>query len=324
MDNIAISPSLPAVVDERRGFRAAAPFPHLVSDGYLPAPLFAALSSELAGLRLSRRGPGYEWRMIRRSIADLGPACARVEARLRSPETLAWARGIVGEPGLELGPWTCGGLFRDGRGPGLDPHLDMNCTVPGRRRRATLILYVHPRWRPEWGGRLELFGDPGRPAEASVAPEPNRAVLLDSGEGTWHGVSPIVLPPEARATGRLALILNFYARGRAPRRLNVWMPRPGPAALRDGRALSPADRARLRDAYLRRLERLRPLRALELAAAPRARQAALPGLPASHAWRRSPREACRRARAALTALDGELRRLYRREYSYRSSLGGRP
>lgn len=308
----------------RRSFRAAAPFRHAVLDSFLDPRLFSELTAELGRLKLSPRGPGYEWRRIERSIRRLGPACGIVEDRLRAPELLAWMRTVVGEPGLVLSPGTCGGLFRDGHGQELEPHLDVNCTMTGLRRRATLILYVHPLWQRRWGGALELFSDPSLPAAKEIEPAPNRAVLLASHESSWHGVSAIDLPPAARAVGRRALIVNFYGPGRSPRRLTTWMPRPAPARLRGGADLTPEDWTTVRRLFARRLERLRELRVLELAAAPESRPQPLPEPPAPLQAGRAPSAAAtREARAALDALDAELRRLYRLEYAYRLRLDRR-
>ena len=211
--------------------------------------------------------------------------------------------------------------MRDGHGQELEPHLDINCTVPGRRRRATLILYVHPRWQPEWGGRLELFLDPAQRAVKTISPKPNRAVLLASNEDSWHGVSPIDLPPAARVVGRRSLILNFYGPGRSPRRFNTWMPGPAPEALLAGAPLTPDDWAAVRRLHARRVERLRELRTLEFAAVPDVHQAPLPAPPPSHREGFLPTAAAaRQARKSLDALDTELRRLYRLEYAYRLKL----
>ena len=271
----------------RRAFREARPFGHAVIDGFLPPADFAALSAEAAALPARARADGYEARLLARDLRRAGPSASALDAALRSPALLARVAAATGEKDLIRDPESrCGGVFRDAHGSVLEPHLDVNCTVAGRRRRATLILYLHPRWERAWGGRLELYADPARSPARAIEPAPNRAVLLASNERSWHGIERIELPPSARALGRRALIVNFYGVARAPRHLNTFVPR------------DPA----------RRREALRELRALELAARPRA-----------------PRPLPDAAPAAAVA--AELRRLYCAELGYRELLarrGARP
>lgn len=282
-ESIPASTSIAPPSSVRRGFRRARPFPHAVVDGFVPEALYAAVLKETASLRPSKDARGYDGRLLERGPARLGPACAELDAFLRSPALTAWVEDAVGLKGLVRNPApTCGGIFRDAHGSGLDPHLDVNCTVAGRRRVAALVVYLNERWDAAWGGELELYADPERSASASHLPLPRRAALLDTRDGSWHGVARVDLPPARRVLARRAWIVNFYGAGRERPRFNTWLPR------------EPA----------RRLELLRELRGLELAAAP--------GRP------RAPRE-------DLTAeeLAAELKRLYGREHAWRSRLESR-
>jgi hypothetical protein len=320
---IVVSPLVvPPPRNVRQAFSRAEPFGHAVIDGFLGPDLFRSVLEEISGIKPRPWAGGYDGRLLERDIRRLGPACADLDTFLRSAPLIAWVKAAAAETDLIRNPdGGCGGLFRDGHGQELEPHLDVNCTVAGRRRRATLILYLNPEWRAEWGGLLELFADPARPARRTILASPNRAVLLDSNSRSWHGISPIRLPPAARAAGRRALIVNFYGPGTAPRRFNTWMPRPATAQLRAGRILTAEDVAAVRRLHGRRLELLRELRVLELSVEPDARPAPSLDLPAGLVPGRALGAAdARECLRALAALDGELRRLYRVEHSYRLRL----
>ncbi len=230
--------------------------------------------------------------------------------------------GLAGGALVRNPAFSCGGLFQDFHGPGWEPHLDANCTVPGHRRRLTLLLYLNREWRPEWGGELELYADARGFKPKKIAPLFNRAVLLACHDRAWHGVAPISLPVARRREGRRALIVNFYGAERrddAPMHYNRWLPRPLPKDLREGGRLTPREAAAAERSLDRRADILRELRSLESAvhggavpAAP-ARPRLLPGRPLSSAQ-------ARELRLLAARSDREIRRLYSLEYRYRSLL----
>ncbi|MDX6768441.1 MAG: 2OG-Fe(II) oxygenase [Elusimicrobiota bacterium] len=302
-----------------RAFRAARPFPHLVLDGFLDPGQAAAVAAEFpAAARLERAGDGYLGsRGVMRDLAAAGPASRALDRRLRSPGFLRWAGEVCGEPGLVRNPrGDCGGLFQDEHGLELDPHLDVNLTVPGHRRRASLFLYLNRDWRDEWGGALCLHSAPGRPPAARVRPAPGRAVLLACREDAWHSVSPVTLPPRRRAAGRRVLIVNLYSptrAGDAPAHHSVWLPRPLPAGFAAGRRLAPGDASALRRLLARR-DRL----IAGLSPADAARREPLPGrFAGGYTLKAADRVELRRLFAGR---DRALRRLYARQAAALSVL----
>lgn len=317
-------PALPPARAARRAFQAAKPFPHLVFERFVGVGFFRELAAQFPAPRRSGAG-GYAERVVLRDIRRAGPAYAALDGFLRSPRFLGWVAETAGLPWAARNPQdTCGGLIQDGHAAQLEPHLDVNCTVPALRRRATLILYLNERWREDWGGALELFAAKDQPPRRRLLPLPGRAVLLQSGPRAWHGVEPIALPPARRSFGRRALIVNFYAPGRERPHFQMWTPRPLSVSLRPGKSLSPEESAVLRGALERRLELLRELRALELAAGARPARAASAGLPAG-ALAGAPlssREVSS-LEGLFAGLDRELARLYRREHSHRRALEAR-
>jgi hypothetical protein len=117
------------------------------------------------------------------------------------------------------------------------------------------------------------------------------------------------------------LIVNFYgpkkARGDAPAHYNVWMPRPLPAHLRAGRALTARDAGEIRRLLARRDGLIRELRFLEASRkkTPPAVPAPLPGrVAAGYTLTRADR---RELASLFAGRDRELKRLYSLEHEYR-------
>lgn len=71
-------------------------------------------------------------------------------------------------------------------------------SFPGARNRVvSLVCYLHPEWRPEWGGALRVH--PADSESADLTPAPGSAVLLLS-EELAHEVLP-TLHPRLALTG---------------------------------------------------------------------------------------------------------------------------
>jgi 2OG-Fe(II) oxygenase superfamily len=76
----------------------------------------------------------------------------------------------------------------------IHPKLDM-------KRKLNIIVYMEPTWRSNWGGNLELWShDPktNRPKElvSSIMPRFNRAVIFDTTQNSWHGVTGGIFSPQ--------------------------------------------------------------------------------------------------------------------------------
>lgn len=320
----------PAAGRLRARFRSARPCRHVVIDGFLEPALARAVARELPAAGDPRFGESADGLSILRSPAVLGPAFARLEELTASARFLEALGRLSGTTGLRRNAEaSCGGLFRYDDRAELDVHVDSNdvdvhCAQSGNRRKVNLLLYLAPGWRHGWGGRFDLYGSPSRPPEVSVAPLFNRCVLFSSHDRSWHGVSPVTLPPGAAGVSRFALIHNFYvpAPVRAARpHYNIFLPRPLPASVRAGRTLTAADALEVARLLARRDERIEGLRRLERgapAASPAARPdpfALLDALPpAARPGRPLTLEGLAALRRLFGERDRELRRLYRGQY----------
>lgn len=250
-------------------FAAAAPFRHVVIDDFLDRDFAEQLLAHFPGFEsgnyLGDDGkPGGKSTFER--VKKLGGCYTRLDEAIQSPEFLALVGRITGIPGLLYDPFYMGGGTHENRhGQALDAHIDFNYhPAEGWHRRLNLIVYLNHEWHEDWGGSLELFGDPrkdGAPA-TSVLPLFNRCVIFETTEHSWHGFEQIHLPPERRALSRRSVALYFYSKERpveetAGKHSTVYVNRALPKRFRAGYTLDDGDVDTLRsllagrDAHIR-------------------------------------------------------------------------
>jgi hypothetical protein len=114
--------------------------------------------------------------------------------------------GLVADYGLHGG-----GIHMHQAGDYLNTHLDYDIHPKmDMKRKLNLIVYLTPNWQPEWGGNLGLWShddSTGQPKElvTSIVPMFNRAVLFDTTQNSWHGVTEGINAPQGIYRKSLAL-----------------------------------------------------------------------------------------------------------------------
>ena len=104
-----------------------------------------------------------------------------------------------------------GGIHMHQSGDYLNTHLDYDIHPKlDMKRKLNLIVYLTPNWQPEWGGNLSLWShndSTGQPKEliTSISPMFNRAVLFDTTQNSWHGVTEGINAPQGIYRKSLAL-----------------------------------------------------------------------------------------------------------------------
>ena len=104
-----------------------------------------------------------------------------------------------------------GGIHAMGRGGKLNPHLDYNIHPKlGLQRKINLIIYLSKDWNPEWGGAIELWShneETKRPnkIEKKVDCLFNRALIFDTTQNSWHGISDELNCPEGISRNSIAI-----------------------------------------------------------------------------------------------------------------------
>lgn len=96
------------------------------------------------------------------------------------------------DPGLYSG-----GCHLHGSGGLLAPHLDYNVHPKlSYIRKINLIIYCSENYIDEYGGQLELWEGTDTPIKIAkkISPQFNRAVIFDTTQNSWHGVSKFNSP----------------------------------------------------------------------------------------------------------------------------------
>lgn len=115
-----------------------------------------------------------------------------------------------------------GGWHMHGPGGNLNPHLDYSIHPKMQKeRKLNIIVYLGEAMKPEYGGHLGLWKDDnGQPGElvAEVEPKFNSAILFDTTQKSWHGMSRGLSQPEGIYRKSLAVYYLQEPSADAPER----------------------------------------------------------------------------------------------------------
>jgi hypothetical protein len=94
-----------------------------------------------------------------------------------------------------------GGWHIHKQGGRLNPHLDYSIHPKLRlQRKLNIIIYLNSNWKGHWGGDLSLWDNKSskKPGELikSIMPKFNRAILFDTTQNSWHGLSESLKCPK--------------------------------------------------------------------------------------------------------------------------------
>jgi hypothetical protein len=104
-----------------------------------------------------------------------------------------------------------GGWHMHKKGGKLNIHLDYSLHPKiNYERKINLILYLSKDWKTSWGGGLELWSHDASNSQPkdlikTIDIKFNRAVLFDTSENSWHGVSGVITCPEDEIRKSIAL-----------------------------------------------------------------------------------------------------------------------
>ncbi len=139
------------------------------------------------------------------------PTVSRVFGELQSPEIISIFASLSRISNLEADDTLHGaGLHYHPRGGKLDMHLDYSIhPQTGKERRLNLIVYLNDAWDPSWKGALELWDSDFAGCKVSVPPLPNRAILFQTSDISYHGIPYPIQCPET--TGRRSLAMYYVS-----------------------------------------------------------------------------------------------------------------
>ena len=195
-------------------FHAATPFNHCVVDDFLAGDVAERIEQEFLAY------DSEKWFYYKNPIEDkkalndwnaFPAATYSLFEYLNSPVFVAELSALMQVPlyadcGLHGGGWHC-----HGTGGNLNPHFDYSIHPKlGLQRKVNIIVYVSQALREEHGGHLGLWTHdaaaqrPGK-LEKEVQPKFNRAVVFDTTQNSWHGMSRPLVQPEGIYRRSLAI-----------------------------------------------------------------------------------------------------------------------
>ena len=201
-----------------QNFVGSDPFDHCIIDGFFEEEAAQALADEF---------PAYEsedWYFYNNSIEhkkalnnwEKFPRMTyQAFTLLQSPAVTAVLEEALGQQiyvdhGLNGGGWHI-----HGTGGNLNPHLDYSIHPKmGLERVLNIIVYLSPDLKPEHGGHLGLWSHDAEkqaPGELvkEVEPRFNRAIIFNTTQNSWHGMSRKLDVPEGIHRKSLAI---YYMR----------------------------------------------------------------------------------------------------------------
>lgn len=187
------------------------PFPHIVIDDFLPAPL---LEMCLEQFDASRAGDAFD-RAQERYKHQYSPDTLSERARnlfysLNSQPFVRVLENITGIKGLIPDPYFMGGGFHEiETGGHLSIHADFNHhKLMNLERRINVLIYLNEGWKEEWGGTLELWDTKMKECRVSVTPEFGRCVIFNTNSDSYHGNPHPVNHPDGLS--RKSIALYYY------------------------------------------------------------------------------------------------------------------
>lgn len=161
-------------------------------DDFLSPEAFKAVSADPPRPEQMIRRRSLKERKYVTADVNLVPAPLRALILALNSQDVATAIGeALDMPALRGDPLLYnGGCTVLAPGDFTRPHLDNSHDLTGKsRRRLVGLFYFAPAWDEEDGGHLELFD--ARDRKRRVSYGPNRFVLMETAEHSWHSVGRV-------------------------------------------------------------------------------------------------------------------------------------
>ncbi len=186
----------------RRAFKEykSAPFDHCIIDNFLIDP--DSIEKEFLDYD-SKNWLSYDNLVQHKKLNNdwflFPPKTYNLLYYLNSQSFLNLIQNYVGcnlysDPGLNAGGWHI-----HGDGGTLNPHLDYSVhpKLPFLRK-LNLIIYLSKDLKEEYGGHFGLWEGDESPSTLvkEIAPVYNRAIIFDTSQNSWHGLSRVLKAPK--------------------------------------------------------------------------------------------------------------------------------
>jgi Rps23 Pro-64 3,4-dihydroxylase Tpa1-like proline 4-hydroxylase len=196
-------------------YLSAKPFNHVVIDNFFKEEVALAIAKEIPGYdgemdanynnAIERKRTVQNWTKFSKTVY-------KAMTELVGQEFTSYLRYVTGQPELvaDFGLHG-GGMHLHEAGDYLNVHLDYDVHPKmDMKRKLNIIIYLNPNWQDSWGGNLGLWShddetNQPKELESSIVPVFNRAVLFDTTQNSWHGVTEGIFCPEGQYRKSLAL-----------------------------------------------------------------------------------------------------------------------
>ena len=199
----------------RGEFLSAKPFNHVVIDNFFKYDVALNIAENIPGYdsevdatydnAIEKKRTVQNWTKFPKSVYS-------AMTELVSQEFTDHLRFMTGEEELvaDFGLHG-GGMHLHQAGDYLNVHLDYDIHPKlDMKRKLNIIIYLNPDWIADWGGNLGLWShneETDRPNHLvhSITPIFNRAILFDTTQNSWHGVTQGITSPRGQYRKSLAL-----------------------------------------------------------------------------------------------------------------------
>jgi hypothetical protein len=192
-------------------YAASGPYPHIVFDDFLTPDAVGAAIEEFPPLDPAQWNNYLHANERKFSNTDpetWGPTLQEILAVLNSDRFVAFVGRLIGVDHLVADPTLeGGGLHQSMTGGFLNVHADFTVHPHNRKlqRRANILLYLNPEWRPEYGGDLEIWDKQMSTCVEKVSPVANRVLIFSTEQDSFHGHPTPMTCPEGMARRSMAL-----------------------------------------------------------------------------------------------------------------------
>jgi len=188
----------------REKISSAPAFPHFCIDNFLEEGFANEVHDSFPSYQEAKK-LGKEFSAVNEKkkiqITDSSkfpPAIYKLHKLLASREFVQVVSDVTGIKNLLADPdLVGGGIHETNSGGHLDVHIDFNYNEEsGLYRRVNILIYFNRDWPEEYGGILDLWDKDVKECQGRFAPIFNRAAGFATSEISWHGVTPIICPPD--------------------------------------------------------------------------------------------------------------------------------
>lgn len=187
-------------------FRGNQPFDHCVVDGFFDLKTAKLLEKDFPSYNDKvwfEYNNSLEHKKVLNDWNKFPPLTYSLLMMLNSPQMIKLLQKYVGtvlfpDPGLHGGGWHI-----HGKGRNLNPHFDYSIHPKcGLQRKLNVIIYLSEKLNPEkHKSHLDLWSHDkktNQPVDLikEVAPLFNRAIIFDTTQNSWHGMSQKLKAPK--------------------------------------------------------------------------------------------------------------------------------